>query len=45
MRLENAHGDDLGALRAYQRCEKVLGEIDAEPTGDSRHGGAPSPSP
>jgi hypothetical protein len=32
MRLASAHGDDLGVLRAYQRCEKVLGEIDAEPT-------------
>ena len=31
MRLANAHGDDLGVLRAYQRCEKVPGEIDADP--------------
>jgi hypothetical protein len=31
MRLANAHGDDLGVLRAHQRCEKVPGEIDADP--------------
>jgi len=39
MRLANAHGDDLGVLRAYQRCGKVPGEIDAQPTATRQFAG------
>jgi len=36
MLLASARGDDQGVLRAYQRCERVLAEVGAEPTGTTR---------
>jgi DNA-binding SARP family transcriptional activator len=36
MRLAGARGDDHGVLRAYQRCERVLAEVGAEPSATTR---------
>jgi DNA-binding SARP family transcriptional activator len=36
MRLASARGDDQGVLRAYQRCERVLAEVGAEPRATTR---------
>ena len=36
MRLASAHGDDQGVLRSYQRCEQVLAQVGAEPSGTTR---------
>jgi DNA-binding SARP family transcriptional activator len=37
MRLAGNRGDDQGVLRSYQRCERVLAEVGAEPSATTRH--------
>jgi DNA-binding SARP family transcriptional activator len=36
MRLSCARGDDHGVLRSYQRCERVLADVGAEPSPSTR---------
>jgi hypothetical protein len=36
MRLASARGDDQGVLRSYQRCDRVLAEVGAEPSATTR---------
>jgi DNA-binding SARP family transcriptional activator len=36
MRLAGARGDDHGVLRSYQRCDRVLAEVGAEPSATTR---------
>jgi DNA-binding SARP family transcriptional activator len=36
MRLAGARGDDHGVLRSYQRCERLLAEVGAEPSATTR---------
>jgi DNA-binding SARP family transcriptional activator len=36
MRLASAHGDDHAVLRSYQRCDRTLAEVGAEPSPTTR---------